>query len=100
MKFVILFEDDAAASPDIRATHMPEHLAFLEANADSIEAAGPVLDPSGKGRGGIWVLEAESVREVERLVHEDPFWTTGLRKSFEILVWKQVFSGGTRLIRP
>jgi len=100
MKFIILFEDDPNADPDIRSRHMPDHLAFLEAHAASVMAAGPLFDGAGGGRGGLWIVEADGTAEVERLVHEDPFWPTGLRRSFTILSWRQVFADGVRLINP
>ena len=31
------------------------------------------------------------------LVHEDPFWPTGLRKSVRVLLWKRVFADGKSL---
>jgi uncharacterized protein YciI len=65
-----------------------------------IEAAGPLSDDGGKGRDGLWIIEAEGREDVERLIHEDPFWPTGLRKSLSILKWTQVFAAGSRLIRP
>lgn len=99
MKFIILFEDDPNADPDIRKTHMPAHLSFLENNADHIETAGPLTDQAGAGQGGLWVVDAQSETDVERLISEDPFWPTGLRKSFKILRWTQVFAHGVRQIR-
>jgi uncharacterized protein len=100
MKFIILFEDAQGADPNIRKTHMAEHLSFLESHSDMIEAAGPLSDDGGEGRGGLWIIEAERKEDVERLIHEDPFWPTGLRKSFSILKWTQVFAAGSRLIHP
>jgi len=100
MKFIILFEDDPAADPGIRKTHMPAHLAFLEANAGKVEAAGPLSKLSGQGAGGLWIVDAADEGEVEALVHEDPFWPTGLRKSIAILNWRQVYADGARLIHP
>jgi len=61
-------------------------------------SAGPLSDARGNGRGGLWLVDAASVDEVEQLVHEEPFWPTGLRKSYSILEWKQVFANGRRLI--
>lgn len=98
MKFIVLFEDEPDARPDIRTTWMPAHLAFLEDNAIEIRAAGPLIDDDGRGAGGLWLLEADSAQAVERLVRQDPFWPTGLRKSFRILQWKQVYASGERLI--
>ncbi len=100
MKFIILFEDAPDADPDIRKTHMREHLDFLEHNSKRIEAAGPLLDDAGKGRDGLWIVDARSEDDVDRLVHEDPFWPTGLRKSYAIIKWNQVYVDGARLVHP
>ena len=97
MKFVVLLEDNPAADADIRQRDMPAHLAFLEENRDKIEAAGP-LPVLGNGSGGLWIVEAPDKDVAEALVHADPFWLTGLRKSVQVLAWKQVFAGGKRLI--
>lgn len=96
--FIVLFEDAADAAPDIRRTHMPAHLAFLEAHAEKIGAAGPLTTSAGDAAGGLWLVTADNVEEVERLVRDDPFWPTGLRKSYTILKWTRVFADGTRLI--
>lgn len=98
MKFVILFEDAPDADPEIRTTHMRAHLAFLERNSDRVEAAGPLSDPAEKGRDGLWIVEADALEEVDLLVREDPFWPTGLRKTYTIIKWTQVYASGSRLI--
>lgn len=98
MKFIILFEDNLDADSNIRKNLMPEHLTFLEANSSRISAAGPLSKLSGEARGGLWLVETNDASEIERLVHEDPFWPTGLRKSYTILKWTQVYSDGARLI--
>lgn len=100
MKFIIVFEDAPDADPDIRKTHMTKHLDFLERNAEKIEAAGPLTDAEGQGRDGLWIVEAGTEDEVDQLVHEDPFWPTGLRKSYSIIKWRQVYVDGARLIHP
>lgn len=97
MKFAVLLEDNPAADADIRQKHMAAHLAFLEENTDRIEAAGP-LPVLGNGSGGLWIVEAANKAAAEVLIHTDPFWPTGLRKSVQILVWKQVFANGKKLI--
>jgi len=98
MKYIILFEDAPDADPDVRKTHMARHLAFLESNADKVEAAGPLSDPTKQGRDGLWIVEADRAEDVERLVQEDPFWPTGLRKSYAIIKWTQVYAAGSRHI--
>jgi uncharacterized protein YciI len=100
MKFVVLFEDNPAAGADVRTARMAEHLAFLEGNANRIEAAGPLRTADGQGAGGLWVVEAGDASEIDRLVKADPFWMTGLRKSVRILRWAQVYADGRRLIVP
>ncbi|NIA69135.1 hypothetical protein HBA54_11100 [Pelagibius litoralis] len=96
--YAVLFEDNPDKGTDLRARHMPAHLAFLEKNAAKITAAGPLLSSLGQPQGGLWLVEAESEEEVEALVKEDPFWPTGLRLSVRVVTWKQVFADGQRLI--
>jgi uncharacterized protein YciI len=97
MKFIVQFEDNPNAGADIRAKYLQEHLAFLERNAGTVEAAGPLKTREGEGSGGLWVVEADDPAEVDLLVKADPFWATGLRKSVHILAWTQVFANGRRL---
>ena len=98
MIYAVLFEDDDSRA-DMRPKHMPAHLAFLEQNATSIQAAGPLKQAdSGAGAGGLWLVEADSAETVQSLVEADPFWSTGLRKSVRVLEWKQVFANGKRQI--
>ena len=99
MKFVVLFEDNPGTGDDVRAEYMADHLAFLERNAETIEAAGPLRNDDGSGGGGLWLVDANVSQDVLKLVEEDPFWPTGLRKSVRILEWTQVFSDGERLIQ-
>ena len=98
MKFVVLFEDNPDAGQDLRVRHMADHLAFLERHASRVEAAGPLKTQAGFPAGGLWIVAADHADEVQRLVEEDPFWPTGLRKSVRVLSWPRVFAGGRRLI--
>lgn len=91
MLFAVLFEDDPACSPTARESHMGDHLAFLAAHEEKVLAAGPLLDEGQLPTGGLWIVEADGPEEVEELVHADPFWPTGLRKTVEIRPWRQVF---------
>jgi len=96
--FVVLFEDNPAADPDLRKRHMPDHLAFLEKNADLVTAAGPLSDELGLPAGGLWIVDASDRNRVLKLIRDDPFWPTGLRRAVRILAWKQVFADGSRLV--
>ncbi|SMF02229.1 hypothetical protein SAMN06265365_14325 [Tistlia consotensis] len=100
MLFAVLFEDEPSAPADLRRRHMADHLAFLEANAASVRAAGPLAERSGAVGSGLWLVEAEDAAAVEALVRADPFWPTGLRRGVRILAWRQVFAEGRRLIEP
>ncbi len=92
MMYAVLLEDDDNYS-NMRARYMSEHLAFLQRNADTIEAAGPLQDTSdGAPAGGLWLVKTDRVKDVCALIEADPFWPTGLRKSYRILEWKQVFA--------
>ena len=95
MLFAVLFEDNDGFA-DIRPKLMPDHLAFLERNASSVRAAGPLKDADGIPAGGLWLVSAESRDAVRALVEADPFWPTGLRKSVRVLEWTQVFAEGER----
>jgi uncharacterized protein YciI len=68
---------------------MQDHKVFL-AHTPAIKQAGPLLR-SGVADGGLWLVEATSLEEVERLVHTDPFWPTGLRAGYDIHEWRRVY---------
>ena len=96
--YAVLFEDNDAAAHK-RQHHMADHLAFLERNQPAIVSAGPMTDTAtGRPAGGLWLVREASEEAVRALVEEDPFWPTGLRQSYEILAWKQVFADGRRQI--
>ena len=98
MKYAVLFEDNDEFA-HMRPKFMADHLQFLGDNSERIEAAGPMKD--GKTQdpaGGLWIVEASGVGEVQALVEADPFWPTGLRKSIQILEWTQVYVDGKKMI--
>ena len=91
MTYIVLFEDNPTADPEIRRTHMKAHLSFLGDHAGQVLAAGPLHDDLGASAGGLWIVQAEDAATVQSLVLQDPFWPTGLRASYRILQWTQVF---------
>lgn len=97
--FAVIFEDDLTKAADIRHRHISAHLDFLQASGCFIRAAGP-LRQAGDILGGLWIVEAKNLEEIDRLIAEDPFCTAGLRRSVRVLVWDQVFVDGVCLARP
>lgn len=96
MIYAVLFEDDPSRA-EMRQKLMSQHLAFLQSNARSVQAAGPLKDAvEGSTVGGLWLVEAENSEAVQALIEADPFWPSGLRKSLRILEWTQVFANGER----
>jgi uncharacterized protein len=98
MLYAILFEDSPNLGHEVRRQHMSAHLAFLEKHAARIKAAGPLRASTGDPAGGLWIADADSPDAIDELVKEDPFWSTGLRRSVRVLRWSQVFADGRRLI--
>lgn len=98
MLYAVILTDNPIADPGLRAAHMADHLAFLERNADRIRAAGPLTPIGPDVPGGLWLVEADDPTLIEALIKEDPFWPTGLRSSWLIAKWRQVFADGKRRI--
>ncbi len=100
MLYALFFEDNPDKAEERRRL-MPRHLAFLEDHAGEILAAGPLHDGlSGTAAGGLWLVEAENPERVEELIRADPFFPTGLRRSWRTLAWTRVFADGRRLPAP
>ncbi len=98
MLYAVFFEDNTELGQDLRQQHLPAHLAFLEKHKTHFVAAGPLLGADGEAEGGLWLVETADRDAVTALVKEDPFWPTGLRRSYRIVMWKQVFADGRRLV--
>ncbi|MEL7462727.1 MAG: YciI family protein [Pseudomonadota bacterium] len=94
---IVKFEDEAGKE-GLRAQHMQAHLAFIDANAAAFIAAGPAFAEDGTPVGGYWLLDVEDRAAARVLVEADPFWSTGLRKTVEIVEWRRVWADGARLI--
>lgn len=96
MLFVVLFEDNPDVKGDVRKELMPIHQDFQE-RSGAIKEAGPLRDAEGRPGGGMWIVDTNSFEAVETLIKADPFWPTGLRKSYRILSWSKMLEGGKRL---
>ncbi|MEM7670554.1 MAG: YciI family protein [Pseudomonadota bacterium] len=98
MLYTVHFLDDANADPDIRPRLMQDHLTFLSEHKGAIRAAGPLREADGEVKGGLWLVDVETIEHAWALVRADPFWPTGLRDVVEIRHWAQVFADGKALV--
>ncbi|RMP31108.1 YciI family protein [Pseudomonas coronafaciens] len=91
MLFAVFFEDKPEES-EVRKKNLIDHIQWLERHKELILVGGSLREhPSSDPLGGLWLVEAESKETVTRLIHTDPFWIEGLRKSFKILHWSKAF---------
>lgn len=92
MLFAVIFTDKAGRA-DVRAKNLEAHIAWLEENKSVIPIGGSLRHEVGQTpRGGLWIAKAESKAQIEDLIKTDPFFTAGLRESYEILYWSKANS--------
>jgi uncharacterized protein YciI len=89
MLFAVISTDKPGCG-DIRAAQLSAHIAWLEAHKDIIPVGGSLrAEPGEVPKGGLWLAEAESKAQIEALLQTDPFFSAGLRQSYEILHWSK-----------
>lgn len=92
MLFAVRFTDNADRVA-VRQTFMAAHLDWLDRHESVVKAAGSLrVAPDQPPVGGLWLVDAESVEEVESLLRTDPFWIEGLRADYEIRYWSKAFA--------
>lgn len=91
MPYAIITEQDAG-KPELRDQTRPAHIAYLEANAGRLLAAGAKLTDDGKTTtGGIMILDTDDRAEAERFIAEDPFTTSGVFSQVQVVRWRKAF---------
>jgi uncharacterized protein YciI len=86
--------EDKAGTQDIRAQFFQAHLGYLVQFKDMILASGPLRLEQGEAAiGGLWIVKANSAKEIEAIIDQDPFWINGLRASRRILHWAKTDHG-------
>ncbi|MEM1342153.1 MAG: YciI family protein [Pseudomonadota bacterium] len=70
------------------------HVAYAKSHPELLIGGG--LKPSAEADfcGALWIVEADTSAEVERLVREDPFFVPKLRE-FEIYLWGKILEDRT-----
>lgn len=95
MLFVVRFEDDQNKY-ETRKQYLDAHINWLDKHTKQVLVGGSLRKtPDDQPVGGLWIVEAASVQEVELLIESDPFWVHGLRSSREILHWSKAFEDRT-----
>jgi uncharacterized protein len=88
MRWAALFTDKTEGAAEIRAEHTADHQAYLRKYKGKIVLAGAMrAQEGGSPVGGLWIFEAETKAEVEKIIAEDPFQIHGLRATTTINVW-------------
>jgi len=89
MLFAVIFTDKPGQG-ELRAKCLSDHIEWLEVNKDIIPVGGSLRVEQGLvPKGGLWIAQAESKTQLEELLKTDPFYTNGLRQSYEILYWSK-----------
>ncbi|SDG20296.1 YciI family protein [Pelagibacterium luteolum] len=88
MRWAALFTDKVEGAGDIRAAHTEAHQAYLRKYKGQIVLAGAMRpEPGGAPKGGLWIFEADTKAEVEKIIAEDPFQIHGLRATTDVYAW-------------
>ena len=89
MLFAIIFTDKLGHG-EVRAANLQAHIEWLEQNKELVPVGGSLRHELGETPiGGLWIAEADSKDQLEKLIRADPFFIAGLRESYEILHWSK-----------
>ncbi|MBY0410179.1 MAG: YciI family protein [Burkholderiaceae bacterium] len=89
MLFAVIFIDKIG-SGEVRNANLAAHIQWLEANREVIVVGGSLRSELTKTpKGGLWIANAPSKEQLDQLLKTDPFYTSGLRESYEILHWSK-----------
>ncbi len=87
--FAIIFTDKLGCG-EVRAGSFQAHIDWLEENKALVPIGGSLRHEIGEiPIGGLWIAEADSKDQLEKLIWTDPFFIAGLREGYEILHWSK-----------
>jgi uncharacterized protein YciI len=85
-RWVVIF-DDTPEMLGVRRKFGTQHLDYLRANLTKILIGGGLRTAPGEPFvGGLWVVEADGLDEVVKLVENDPYYHPQFR-TFKVLTW-------------
>lgn len=91
MLYVVRFTDKPNSAA-LRKELLAAHIAWLDEHKETILVPGSLRPEQGaEAVGGMWIVEAKDKQTIEALFQTDPFWTEGLRQSYEVLYWSKAF---------
>ncbi len=83
---------DKPDSVDLRVATRPEHLVYLDENADRLLAAGAKWSDDGTvPLGSVIILDVDTREEAEAFADGDPFAQAGLFAERRISNWRVAF---------
>ncbi len=89
MLFAVIFKDKLN-QVELRARFLQAHIQWLEAHKEIVPIGGSLRHEPGQAPiGGLWIAEANSKQQLDELIQTDPFFTAGLRQSYEVLYWSK-----------
>jgi uncharacterized protein YciI len=75
------------------------HIDYLARMEGSVLLSANMLNRSNAETGHlIWIIEAKTIDEAERIVRDDPYWHADIRQNFEIHGLKKAMEDTRRLI--
>lgn len=81
--FVLLCRD-RPGSGALRASLRPAHLAYIDARAEAVWLAGPLLSDDGAALGSLLIVAAEDEAAARAFAENDPYSKNGLFESVEV----------------
>ncbi len=81
---------DKPLQQELRARTREAHLAYVEAHADQVIVAGPLLDEHGTPIGSMLLMEFPDYRAAVAFAADDPYARAGLFASVAVTAWRQV----------
>lgn len=90
MRYVLICEDKPD-SLELRLANREDHLAFIGTQGDRVHLAGPMLSDDGEGMvGSLFIIDADSIDEVQAMNADDPYTLAGLFARVTIRPFRQV----------
>ncbi|MEM9739328.1 MAG: YciI family protein [Pseudomonadota bacterium] len=88
---------DKPGALDVRMANRPAHLEWAKSYPDRILMGGPVFASDGETfAGSVFVIEGDSLKDIESWAEEDPYAKAGLFERVEIRPYKWLLGDGNR----